>query len=144
MARPLDDHVPVAEAQHRAGVALLLPELRNLLFELLVLGGQGGVDIPPPALRITRSRRSETSSISSLMSVNVRIPLKTTDARAVFLRISELVQPVLVDPEVVGELVEDGDPDLLLQLPGSRKSRASGRRKIVILSGRNSWDCHSP
>ena len=29
---------------------------------------------------------------------------------------SEVVQPVLVDPEVVGELVEHGDPDLLLEL----------------------------
>jgi len=28
----------------------------------------------------------------------------------------ELIQPVLVEPEVVGQLVEDGDPDLRLQL----------------------------
>src|SRR5258705_7090528 len=32
-------------------------------------------------------------------------------------RVAQLVEPVLVDPEVVGELVEDGDPDLVLQLP---------------------------
>src|SRR3989442_4866625 len=32
--------------------------------------------------------------------------------------VAQLVEPVLVDPEVVGELVEDGGPDLVLQLPG--------------------------
>src|SRR5439155_13774652 len=31
-------------------------------------------------------------------------------------RVAELVEPVLVDPEVVRELVEDGDPDLSLEL----------------------------
>src|SRR5690349_19126846 len=71
---------------------------------------------PSASFRITRSRRSETSSISSLMSVNVRMAMKTPDTRVVFLRISELVQPVLVHPEVVGELVEHGDSDLLCQL----------------------------
>ena len=30
--------------------------------------------------------------------------------------VPELVEPVLVDPEVVGQLVEDGDPDLMLEL----------------------------
>src|SRR5690348_6186461 len=71
---------------------------------------------PSASFRITRSRRSETSSISSLMSVNVRMTIQTPDASLVFLRISQLVQPLLVDPEVVGELVEDGYPDLLFQL----------------------------
>src|SRR6185503_15200598 len=76
---------------------------------------------PSASFRITRSRRSETSSISPLISVNVRMTGKTTGAPVVFLRISELVQPVLVDPEVVGELVEDGDSDLLFQLVRVRK-----------------------
>src|SRR5213079_1675342 len=31
--------------------------------------------------------------------------------------IAEFVETVLVEPEVVGELVQDGDPDLLLELP---------------------------
>src|SRR5438093_13077011 len=30
--------------------------------------------------------------------------------------VAELVEPLLVDPEVVGQLVEDGDPDLPLEL----------------------------
>src|SRR5712691_3372336 len=30
--------------------------------------------------------------------------------------VPELLEPLLVDPEVVGELVEDGDPDLALEL----------------------------
>src|SRR5712691_6899459 len=30
--------------------------------------------------------------------------------------VTELVEPLLVDPEVVGELVEDGDSDLPLEL----------------------------
>src|SRR6185503_8788591 len=59
---------------------------------------------------------SETSSISSLMSVNVRMTIKTSGTSLVFLRISELVQPVLVDAEVVGELVEPGDADILFQI----------------------------
>src|SRR5436305_7335393 len=40
----------------------------------------------------------------------------TRAGRGIFLRIPELVEAVLVDPEVVGELVQDGDPDLLLEL----------------------------
>src|SRR3954451_8689218 len=71
---------------------------------------------PSASFRITRRRRSETSSISSLMSVNVRMTTKTTAPLLVFLGISELVEPLLVDPEVVGELVENGDSDLLFQL----------------------------
>ena len=38
LAGPLDDHVPVAEPQQGACLALLVPELRDLLLELLVLG----------------------------------------------------------------------------------------------------------
>src|SRR5690348_9704811 len=72
---------------------------------------------PSESARITSTRRADRWSISSLISVSVLIPLKTPAGWAVFLRISELVQPVLVDPEVVGELVEDRDPDLLLELP---------------------------
>src|SRR5205807_454408 len=32
--------------------------------------------------------------------------------------VAQLFQPLLVDSEVVGELVEDGDPDLVFQLQG--------------------------
>src|SRR3954468_13289084 len=71
---------------------------------------------PFESSRITRSLRSDSSSISCLISVSVRIPGKTQESCPVFLRISQLVEPVLLDPEVVGELMEDGDPDLLLEL----------------------------
>ena len=43
MAGPLDDLVAVAEADPGPGEALLLPELCDLLFELLVLRSQLGV-----------------------------------------------------------------------------------------------------
>src|SRR6476660_5118355 len=32
--------------------------------------------------------------------------------------VTQRLEPVFVDPKVVGELVEDGDPDLVLHLPG--------------------------
>src|SRR4051794_988321 len=73
------------------------------------------VSYPSDSWRITRSRRSETSSISCLISISVRISVRTTAPASVFLRIPELVEPVLVDAEVVGELVQDRDPDLLGQ-----------------------------
>ena len=44
--------------------------------------------------------------------------------------IPEVVEAVLVEPEVVGELVEDGDPDLLLELGagrGTTRRAAAGR-----------------
>jgi len=47
------------------------------------------------------------------------IPLKRLtsppDSRFTLL-ITQLLQPILIDPEIVGQLVEDGDPDLPLQL----------------------------
>src|SRR6476660_10102991 len=55
LAGSLDDHVTIAEAQHGARVALLFPELRDLLLELLMLGlerrveslGQRAHDLDP-------------------------------------------------------------------------------------------------
>src|SRR3954449_6069142 len=53
------------------------------------------------------------------------MPLRTApDASAFLARSSgkpELVEAVLVEAEVVRELVEDGDPDLLLELGGIGK-----------------------
>ena len=43
---------------------------------------------------------------------------------------AQLVEPVVVDPEVVGELVDHGDPDLVGELGGIRRSpprAAAGR-----------------
>src|SRR3954468_12328055 len=68
-----------------------------------------------------RRRRSESSSICCLISFSVRIPGKTRDDPKVFLGVAELVEAVLVDPEIVGELVEDGHADLLLELRGVRE-----------------------
>ena len=42
--------------------------------------------------------------------------------------VAELVEPVLVDPEVVRELVQNGDADLVLELAGVGKSSSSGSR----------------
>src|SRR3954470_5746906 len=67
---------------------------------------------------MTSPRRAERRSISSLIWISVRMSISTRGARGIFLRIPELVEPVLVDPEVVRELVQDGDPDLLLELRG--------------------------
>src|SRR5690349_20250880 len=59
------------------------------------------------------------------MSERVFMPFETSRAPGAFLRessgVAELVQPVLLDPEVVRQLVEDGDPDLLLELAGAGK-----------------------
>src|SRR4051794_11668362 len=71
---------------------------------------------PSDSARITSTRRADSRSISSLISLNVPMPVQTRDGTCIFLRVSELVEAVLVDPEVVGELVEDGDPDLPLEL----------------------------
>src|SRR5437773_2265315 len=65
---------------------------------------------------MTSPRRAERRSISSLISLSVRMTRKTIRREGIFLRIPELVQAVLVDSEVVGELVQDCDPDLLLEL----------------------------
>ena len=43
MTRALDDQVAIAEADVGAHDALLFPALGQLLVELLVLGGEGGV-----------------------------------------------------------------------------------------------------
>src|SRR4051794_34205960 len=45
-----------------------------------------------------------------------RQPLQRPRLRPATLAVAELVEPVLVDPEIVRELVEDGDPDLPVQL----------------------------
>src|SRR4051794_19093630 len=71
---------------------------------------------PWDSARMTSARRSERRSISSLISFSVRMPSTTRRPTGIFLRIPELVEAVLVDPEVVRELVENGDPDLLLEL----------------------------
>ena len=50
--------------------------------------------------------------------------------------VAQVVQLVVVDPEVVRDLVDDGDPDLLDHLVrGSAPIAGSGRRKMVIRSG---------
>src|SRR5882757_3258648 len=71
---------------------------------------------PSDSARITSPRRAERRSISSLISFSVLMSFKTPRGRGIFLRIPQVFEPVLVDAEVVGELVQDGDPDLLLQL----------------------------
>src|SRR3954454_663819 len=74
---------------------------------------------PWDSARMTSIRRSDRMSISCLISVSVRIPLQTLDGKGLFPArspVAELFQPVLVDPEVVGELVQHGDPYLLAQL----------------------------
>src|SRR5437764_108947 len=84
--------------------------------------------------RMTSPRRAESRSISSLISFSARMALTTSACRGIFLRIPQLVEPVLVDPEVVGELVEDGDPDLLLELGRVREGlgeRLSEDRDLV-------------
>ena len=49
---------------------------------------------------------------------------------------AELVEAVVVDAEVVGDLVDDGDADLLDHLGlGAAHRRRIGRRKIVMRSG---------
>src|SRR5882672_5103585 len=70
---------------------------------------------------MTSPRRAERRSISSLISFSVRMSIKTSGREGIFLRIPELVEAVLVDPEVVGQLVEDRDPDLLFELLGVRE-----------------------
>src|SRR5579884_916958 len=68
----------------------------------------------------TSARRSERRSISSLISSRVLISLPQRRSRRSDSRIAlaetKLVEPALVDPEGVGELVEDGDADLRLEL----------------------------
>src|SRR6478752_8232694 len=68
----------------------------------------------------TSARRSESLSISSLISsrflmtsfnVEVRRPIPESG-----LVVTKLLEPVLVDPEIVRQLVEHGHPDLLLEL----------------------------
>src|SRR4051794_8457682 len=71
---------------------------------------------PSDSARMTSPRRAERRSISSLISFSVLMSYSTPRRGGIFLRIPELVEPVLVDPEVVGELVEDGDSDLLLEV----------------------------
>src|SRR5437763_3253903 len=70
---------------------------------------------------MTSPRRAVRRSISSLISLSVRMTRTTTGRGGIFLRIPELVEPVLVDAEVVGELVQHGDPDLVLELLRVRK-----------------------
>src|SRR2546421_12981852 len=65
---------------------------------------------------MTSPRRAERRSISSLISFSVRMSIKTSRGARIFLRIPELVEAFLVDSEVVRELVQDGAPDLLLEL----------------------------
>src|SRR5712691_13421197 len=71
------------------------------------------------------TRSSLRRSISSWISRIVLMPLKTPDRAPAFRGTSsgkpELVEALLVQPEVVGELVEDGDPDLRLELGGVGK-----------------------
>src|SRR5204862_6171270 len=76
-----------------------------------------GVSLQPSAsARISPTRRSDTSSISCLISCSVRISDPTSPNRFLFrLPVAELFNPVLVGAEVVGELVEHGDPDLGLE-----------------------------
>src|SRR5665213_2715285 len=95
---------------------------------------------PSDSARITSPRRAERRSISSLISFSVLMSIQTPRAGRIFLGIPELVEPVLVDPEVVGELVEDRDPDLLLEVAGVRKclhERLSEDRDLVrqVLGG---------
>src|SRR5262245_25849035 len=71
---------------------------------------------PSDSARMTSPRRAERRSISFLISLSVPMTRTTPGPSGIFLRIPELVEPVLVDAEVVGELVEDRDPDLLLEL----------------------------
>src|SRR6476660_8625132 len=70
---------------------------RNVVQRYLIPGGRGRKRSTPgrPGRRPRSPRRSGPSS-----------------------PVAQLVEPVLVDPEVVGELVEDGDADLVLQLLG--------------------------
>src|SRR5438270_10856270 len=62
------------------------------------------------------ARRSLTRSISSWMSFTVVMLFRTRPARGLFLAVAQLVDALLVEAEVVRELVQDGDPDLALQL----------------------------
>src|SRR5258707_6084870 len=71
---------------------------------------------PSDSARMTSTRRAEIRSISSLISFSVLMSLKTPRGGGIFLRIPEVFEPVLVDAEIVGQLVEDGDPDLLFEL----------------------------
>ncbi len=64
-------------------------------------------------------RSSLRRSISSWISGVFSCPVKRSRPPPHSFRIQEyprLVEPLLVDPEVVGELVENGHPDLLLEL----------------------------
>src|SRR6185437_4701247 len=68
----------------------------------------------------TSARRSESLSMSSLMSSRLLITLSqrrssASDSR-IRLVVTQLLEAALVDAEVVGQLVEDGYPDLLLEL----------------------------
>src|SRR4029077_17972005 len=69
------------------------------------------------------------------MSLSVRISHKTRCPTSIFLRVSELVQPFLVDPEIMGQLMENRDSDLLFQFLWIRKRRDQGSAEDRDLVG---------
>src|SRR5438876_8718912 len=114
---------PVTQALELGGgagviaVGQRVPELRPALARQLDLGvnlGQrhvfgnapGGTLIPGPAGRGRRARARPRRRPPRLRPARGGPPPSG---------VAQLVQPVLVDPEEVRQLVEDGDPDLLLQ-----------------------------
>ena len=149
-ARPLHDVFALAEADACALGPMGLPQLLQTAIEALDLFH--GLRITTPDSRCHKSARCMLSaSISEWMRVIVLIPINNAqflpsdsgpeaplnrhatdvitghpETRSL---VTELGQPVLVEPEVVAELVQHRDPDLAAQaLSASGKSSSSGER----------------
>src|SRR4029077_13286504 len=108
----------IAEAQHGARVALLFPELCDLLLELLVLGLERGVkSLGQRAHDLDPAIRQDVDLLLDLVQRSHTPPNAGRETAIPGVSpVSELLEAVLVDAEIVGQFVQNGDPDLLPQL----------------------------
>ena len=90
------------------------------------------------------ARTPEQRTFQTLVPQRVRPPARSGRAprglvrprRRTALRRSRAREPGVVDAEVVGDLVDDGDPDLVRELVPSSQKSSSGFRNTRIRSGR--------
>src|SRR5439155_1476956 len=133
-----DDVVAVAEAQHRLGVPLIVPECLQAIAQTFELGGNGRIvtlrkgvpQLGPPLARLLdltmnlcQDHASSNAPWGSVIpsgrgrkrrsrSLRRRPPQPRRRAAPRPSAVAELVEAVLVEAEVVRELVENRDPDL--------------------------------
>src|SRR3954454_81467 len=90
-----------------------------------------GIRIPPVERRSPSSLRRATRIRSCSILIGSALPLATSDGMVITVRgassPAELVQPLVVDAEVVGDLVDHRHRHLLDHLLGGRADVADGR-----------------